>query len=217
MADLNSYYKKLGEMSLRNNFVDPQLYEKFDVKRGLRNTDGTGVVAGLSKVSSVVGTVKTEKGVQPVEGVLKYRGIDLQELAKGIRESGQFGFEETAYLLLFGELPKKEELARFCEVFYAARKLPDAFVREAYESRRPPAPPPHDLAPLPTPGRYVARAQPLLHGSGKKRKRKGVSSGEQPCVWVWAHSIMFSCPMKPPPEVLFQMSPNFRSANWPSP
>lgn len=104
--------------------IDPQLYRKFNVKRGLRNEDGSGVLVGLTRVGSVHGYVVSENEIVPVEGVQYFRGIDVQDLVHGFQQEGRPGFEETAYLLLFGKLPTAGELAEWNGVLDAKRALP---------------------------------------------------------------------------------------------
>ena len=104
--------------------IDPQLYRKFNVKRGLRNEDGSGVLVGLTRVGSVHGYMVSESEIIPVEGVQYFRGVDVQELVRGFQREGRPGFEETAYLLLFGRLPSTAELAEWCGTLDAMRALP---------------------------------------------------------------------------------------------
>ncbi len=111
----------------KNNIIDPLYYDKFDVKRGLRNKDGSGVLVGLTKIGNVHGYIKDEYEVVPVEGKLYYRGIDINDIIKNIEKEKRKGFEEVAYLLLFGELPKKEELINFCSMLSQDRELPSGF------------------------------------------------------------------------------------------
>ena len=102
--------------------IDPTLYSKYDVKRGLRDINGKGVLAGLTEISEVYAYkldaegnyLPDAEGKQiPDEGRLYYRGVDVEEIVHGFMSEGRFGFEETAYLLLFGELPTAEQLAEF--------------------------------------------------------------------------------------------------------
>jgi citrate synthase len=103
-----------------------QLFDQ-GVKRGLRNADGTGVLAGITRVGSVMGYY-VEDGVRmPTEGKLYYRGIDVEEILKANRRNNSFGYEEVVHLLLMGWLPSKQELADFDEVLSKARVLPAGF------------------------------------------------------------------------------------------
>ena len=96
--------REAAEQYRRNNFIDPALYKTNGVKRGLREPDGTGVVAGVTLIGNVVGYEKTGEGVIPCEGHLTYRGYDLYDLVDGFWERERFGFEEISFLLLFGFL-----------------------------------------------------------------------------------------------------------------
>jgi citrate synthase len=115
---------------IKNNQIDPALYTKYGVKRGLRNEDGTGVLVGLTQIGDVHGYIVDEKEKVAVEGRLRYRGIELKDLVAGFQSEKRFGFEETVYLLLFGQLPNKEELETFCEVLGSNRTLPQGFTED---------------------------------------------------------------------------------------
>ncbi len=110
--------------------MDPELFKKLDVKRGLRNEDGTGVLVGLTNIGNVVGCERREDGLHPVEGKLFFRGYEVADIVKAIRKEERFGFEEVAYLLLFGELPGVHSLRKFCELLDYYRTLPTGFVRD---------------------------------------------------------------------------------------
>lgn len=112
------------------NFIDEGDYEHYDVKRGLRNFDGTGVVAGLTNICNVHGYVLDEGDKTPIDGELIYRGIRIQDLVQGCESENRFGFEETIWLLLFGKLPTRRQLDDFTELLSAARELPDGFVED---------------------------------------------------------------------------------------
>ena len=105
-------------------------YYRGDVKRGLRNNDGTGVLAGVSKVGSVQGYFIQDGQRVPMPGRLYYRGIELNEIVEAHRKAGTFGFEEVAYLLLLGYLPSRTELQNFNEIMKRARKLPEGFTED---------------------------------------------------------------------------------------
>ena len=94
----------------------------------MRNSDGTGVLVGLTEIGEVHGYVLDEKEKVPVEGKLRYRGIDLEDIVNGFQKDKRFGFEETAYLLLFGELPTEQDLKGFNQVLQTCRELPEGFV-----------------------------------------------------------------------------------------
>ncbi len=110
--------------------VPPELFDRFDVKRGLRNRDGTGVMAGLTKVCSVEGYYIEDGERVPMEGRLCYRGVNVLDIVEGCQRENRFGYEEAAWLLLFGSLPTSEELKGFREVIGNARDLPDDFIQD---------------------------------------------------------------------------------------
>ena len=111
--------------------IDPALYHKYGVKRGLRNADGTGVLVGLTCIGNVHGYVVSEGEKQPVPGQLFYRGFDVVDLVRGCEKDDRFGFEECAYLLLFGRLPTKQQLADWQAILAEYRRLPDGFKEKA--------------------------------------------------------------------------------------
>ena len=120
----------LAQMSERASQINTDLYQKYDVKRGLRDINGKGVLAGLTEIGEVQ-AYKTVDGKEiPCEGKLYYRGHDIEELVKGFVSEKRFGFEEITYLLLFGELPNGKELSDFCELLGSYRTLPTHFVRD---------------------------------------------------------------------------------------
>ncbi len=111
--------------------VDPRLYVEYDVKRGLRDrTTGKGVLAGLTMIGDVIGTAPEGDQLVPAPGKLLYRGIEITELVNGFVAGGQHGFEETAYLLLFGELPTAEQLEEFESYLSGMRKLPRSYIHD---------------------------------------------------------------------------------------
>ena len=116
---------------LKNNYIDPETSERLGVKRGLRNPDGTGVLAGLTNVCDVIGYEKEPDGtVRPIPGKLIYRGIDIREIVREALEKDRFVFEEIIWLLLFGSLPRQAELAQFCHLLEEHRALPDGFAED---------------------------------------------------------------------------------------
>jgi citrate synthase len=110
--------------------IDNELFEKFDVKRGLRNKDGTGVLVGLTKVGDVVGYSKENDKVVPIPGKLMYRGIDIEEIADVLQKEHRHGFDEMVFLFLTGRLPKKDELLEFSAYMASLRSLPDLFTKD---------------------------------------------------------------------------------------
>ncbi len=113
-----------------NTTIDPELYTKFNVKRGLRDVDGKGVVAGLTEISEINAFLNCGESKIPCDGELYYRGVNIQELVGGFLADDRFGFEEAIYLLLFGDLPTKEELSDFDSLLKRYRSLPKNFVRD---------------------------------------------------------------------------------------
>jgi len=126
----SEFLERYGAAAERANFFDPSFFEKFNVKRGLRNTDGSGVVVGLTEIGDVHGYVMDEGEKHDVLGRLRYRGYDVKDLVGGFQKEKRFGFEETAFLLLFGTLPKQNELTDFSQFLGSLRKLPDGFVED---------------------------------------------------------------------------------------
>lgn len=120
-ADLLARYEEMAKTCAQ---IDPALYRKYNVKRGLRNEDGSGVLVGLTRVGSVHGYVLDENEIVPVQGKQFFRGIDVQDIVRGCQKEKRSGFEETAYLLLFGRLPTREELAEWNAVLDSKRALP---------------------------------------------------------------------------------------------
>lgn len=120
-------FSDLSKMAKKNNPISPEFYEKYDVKRGLRNNNGTGVLVGLTKIGDVKGYELRDNKKIPCKGELFYRGIELQTFVKGFQEDNRYGFEECIYLLLFGNLPSKSELEEFNGVLDSFRELPKNF------------------------------------------------------------------------------------------
>ena len=114
----------------QNCQINPELFEKYDVKRGLREKSGKGVLVGLTKIAEVKSYTIDDGDMIPCEGKLYYRGIDIEELVDGFIQNNRFGFEETAYLLMFGALPNEKELKDFKEDLIYYRDLPTSFTRD---------------------------------------------------------------------------------------
>ena len=130
LFDITPEIMYLSDLCEKNNAIDRELYVKLDVKRGLRDLDGTGVRAGLTNISDVCAS-KIVDGVRvPIPGSLYYRGYNIKDLVKGFLDDGHFGFEEISYLLLFGELPNEGELKAFTKMLADRRSLPPTFVRD---------------------------------------------------------------------------------------
>ena len=108
--EMNILLDKYAEYCSDAGQIDQRLYSQYDVKRGLRDSNGKGVLTGLTEISTVNGTREVDGKIVPIEGELYYRGINIEELVKGFSEDKRFGYEETVYLLLFGSLPDRNEL-----------------------------------------------------------------------------------------------------------
>lgn len=130
-SEITTYIKKLAEKSCGNNNIQYDMYMQHNVKRGLRDLDGKGVVSGLTEVSCINSRKIDENGNEvSCRGELYYRGVNIFDLVKGFSEGGQSGFEETIYLLLSGTLPTSQELDEFREQLGNYRSLPPSFVRD---------------------------------------------------------------------------------------
>jgi len=126
----NAFIDKRAHELLGQITIDKTEFDSYDVKRGLRNADGTGVMAGVTRIGSTQGYYMRDGEKKPMEGKLYYRGIDVADIVKGFLSDGRHGFEETAYLLIFGKLPNKEELDTFCGILEEYRELPDHFAED---------------------------------------------------------------------------------------
>lgn len=130
ISEMPDSVRKLAELCVKNDKIAPELYAKYDVKRGLRDLQGKGVVAGLTEISEIC-SVKTIDGrEEPAPGELYYRGYNIKDLVKGFINDDRFGYEETAYLLLFGELPDENQMKEFNEILGNYRTLPVNFVTD---------------------------------------------------------------------------------------
>jgi len=118
-------------MMTKDDFIDPELYGKFNVKRGLRNADGTGVLVGLTRVGDVHGYIVDEGEKVAVDGKLFYRGIDVEDIVHAAAQEERFAFEETVYLLMFGRLPSHTELEDFTALIGNNRSLPQNFAEDS--------------------------------------------------------------------------------------
>lgn len=121
---------KLADLCYNHSVIDPSLYNKYEVKRGLRDISGKGVLAGLTEIAEVKSYIIEDSEMVPCEGKLFYRGYDVDEIVKGFIDENRFGFEETIYLLLFGNLPTTLELTGFNDILSNYRSLPTSFVRD---------------------------------------------------------------------------------------
>lgn len=121
---------ELTDRCREHSTIDTELYTKYDVKRGLRDLNGKGVLTGLTEISEIVSSREENGKSVPCEGRLYYRGIDIRDIVRGFVSENRFGFEETVYLLLFGELPTEDQLADFKDLMSKYRTLPTNFVRD---------------------------------------------------------------------------------------
>lgn len=120
----------LAQKMTANSIIDTELYSKYNVKRGLRDIDGKGVLTGLTDISAIIQNKTVDGKVVPCEGELYYRGYNVNDIIKGITDDDRFGFEEVVYLLLFGTMPNVEELKNFKNLLVQYRTLPQNFVRD---------------------------------------------------------------------------------------
>ena len=129
-SDCTPELESLAGVVEKADQINPDLFTKYDVKRGLRDVNGKGVLTGLTNISTInakkiIGGIET-----PMDGELYYRGINVKDIVHGTASTSKYGFEESAYLLLFGKLPNDEELKGFCELLGFYRSLPTGFVRD---------------------------------------------------------------------------------------
>ena len=127
----SNFIDKLSKLTVDNDPIDPALYEKFNVKRGLRYADGRGVLVGLTKIGDVVGYYIDEAGNKvAIPGKLIYRGYNVEDIVKDAELHHQFGFEQCVYLLLFGQLPTQSQLDEFSSFLGSLRSLPEYFTED---------------------------------------------------------------------------------------
>ena len=129
-CEITPELEHLSELSAKCSVIDPELYSKYDVKRGLRDINGKGVLVGLTEISDVCSTKIVDGVSHPADGERYYRGYNVKDIIAGIDENSHFGFEECTYLLLFGSLPTKNELKEFTKMLSKYRSLPTSFVRD---------------------------------------------------------------------------------------
>lgn len=122
--------EELARICKENDVIDPSLYYRYNVKRGLRDENGKGVLTGLTEIAEVKSYTIDDDEMVPCPGKLYYRGYNIEDLVKGFSKEKRFGFEETTYLLMFGKLPNKDELKAFEETVESYRQLPTNFVRD---------------------------------------------------------------------------------------
>ncbi len=130
-SEITPYVAGLADLSCQNNHIEPVMYKQHHVNRGLRDMNGNGVVTGLTEISRITAKKTGPDGeVVPCPGELYYRGVNIRDLTRGFQQEDRFGFEEAVYLLLFSQLPNREELSRFQQELAECRTLPPSFVRD---------------------------------------------------------------------------------------
>lgn len=130
MEELQKFIEEHFCIAKKNNSIAPQLHKKYNTKRGLRNEDGTGVLIGLTEIGEVHAYILVDGEKIPQNGKLFYRGYEVSELVKGYKKEKRFGFEEVAYLLIFGDLPSAEQLNKFNKLIGQNRVLPNGFTED---------------------------------------------------------------------------------------
>jgi citrate synthase len=128
--EMKEFIRSLAHLTVESCTIEENLFTQFDVKRGLRNADHTGVLVGLTKVGSVVGYEKVDGKLVAIDGKLIYRGIEISDLVRGQQAEKRQGFDETVFLLLFGRLPNKKEIEKFSAGMADLRALPENFNRD---------------------------------------------------------------------------------------
>lgn len=129
-SDNTPAIEALAEICRENNKIDPSLYARYNVKRGLRDENGKGVLTGLTEIAEVKSYTIDDDEIVPCPGKLYYRGYNIEDLVGGFSKERRFGYEETTYLLMFGKLPTSAQLKSFCELIDSYRQLPTNFVRD---------------------------------------------------------------------------------------
>ena len=120
----------LADRIVERDRIHSDLYDKYDIRRGLRNNDGTGVLVGITRIGYVTGYNKVDGKKVPTDGDLLYRGYSIRDLVDDFKENNRYGYEEVAYLLLFGHLPTKEELKLFNALLIESRELPNHYLED---------------------------------------------------------------------------------------
>jgi citrate synthase len=129
-TEITPQLMELADLCKKNTLIDPELYAKYDVKRGLRDISGKGVLTGLTEICEILSYTIVDNDYIPCEGKLFYRGVNVEDFIDGFMQDNRFGFEEATYLLLFGNLPSKEKLDQFTKLIEQYRELPPSFVRD---------------------------------------------------------------------------------------
>lgn len=173
---------KLSNKCLENGKIDQDLYTKYEVKRGLRDISGKAVLTGLTEISEIHAYTIVESDLVPCDGKLYYRGINIEDIAAGFVKEKRFGYEETAYLLLFGKLPAKTELDEFKAILATYREqLPTSFVRDIIMK-----------APSPDMMNTLARSVLTLYSYDDNAEDTSVSNVLRQCLQLIALFPLFS-------------------------
>lgn len=172
---------KLSDKCKRNSTIDPSLYETYEVKRGLRDLDGNGVVTGLTEISTIISSKNINGKSVPCDGELYYRGINIRDFVNGFEEDNRFGFEEAAYLLMFAELPNKSELNDFTAMLNSYRTLPTNFVRDVIMK-----------APNPDIMNSLARSVLTLYSYDKNANDLSIPNNLRQCIQLIANFPLLS-------------------------
>lgn len=172
---------ELSDICLKNSSIDPNLYGVYEVKRGLRDLDGKGVVTGLTEISTIISSKNIDGKSVPCEGELYYRGINLRDIVNGFEADNRFGFEETVYLLLFGELPSADELEEFTSMLNSYRTLPTNFVRDVIMK-----------APNPDIMNSLARSVLTLYSYDKNANDLSIPNNLRQCIQLIANFPLLS-------------------------
>lgn len=175
-SNISSKIYELSEKYIENKSIDPKLYDVHKVKRGLRDLDGKGVVTGLTEISTIHSTKTVDGESVPCEGELYYRGINIYDLVDGFEKDNRFGFEETAYLLLFGILPNQQELKEFVDMLAEYRTLPTNFVRDVIMK-----------APNPDIMNSLARSVLTLYSYDKNANDSSIPNNLRQCIQLIAN------------------------------
>lgn len=173
--------KALAEKSETSCLIDQELYTKYDVKRGLRDINGKGVLAGLTEIAEIKSYDIIDGEQIPCEGHLYYRGIDIYNLVDGFMSENRFGFEEVSYLLLFGKLPTKDELKQYSNILRSYRSLPRHFVRDVILKA-----PSHDMM------NTLSRGVLTLYSYDEKADDTSIPNVLRQCLQLIAIMPMFS-------------------------
>lgn len=140
ILEVTPHVEALAAICEHNSRIQPELYQQYDVKRGLRDINGKGVLAGLTNISEIISQKEVYGQMVPCDGELYYRGINIHELVQGFMRDGRKGYEEVAYLLIFGDLPNADQLTDFKALLAQGRMLPTNFTRDVVMKA-----PPHDM------------------------------------------------------------------------